>query len=678
MAFDLLKSLVSRSLSPLNISSLDDGTERLFLFTDASVFGCGGRLGQGSSRDTARPFRFFSAKFNSAQRNYSTTDQELLAVFVGTQKMHEHLPPKATRRHVRLWEVLAQYDFDWEFIPGVKNVLADALSRLAELDEEERLDLPDAPEPTPSSEDPEPFSSTLSERAHVVFASLVSSLSSVSSSSANFLALAPISVPSLTSSLPSAFLCSLRSSLQSDALTSKILAAPTSHSGFAVEDGLVFRADDGGWKMVLPAGRHRREDGRDAGLVETAVARCHELVGHLGASKTLSYTWRFFWWKSMATDVVDFCRSCEPCNRNKTPTTAPYGFLHAFDPPPRCWSRVGMDFVVGLPPSLFLSSSVDSILTVTDYLSKMVVLIPLKSTATAAEVAEAFHSHVFRRFGLPSSIVSDRDPKFTSAFWASLNRKIGVTLAMSTAAHPQTDGRAEVTNKTVDQVLRLLCEDSPDDWAPKLVACEFAINSATAAATGLAPFEVGDKAYLSSAGLRFPKGLASKFIPRYIGPYTISHAFPSSSNYSLELPPHLRIHNKFHASKLRPHLPNDDSRFPHRAFDAPPPVIAASDATEAEYLVEKVVDDKMMRGRRHFKVRYLGYSASEDQWRPEAELKATANETLDAYFALKKLRGKGVPRRARLSGLLFSLRASFSGGVSATSSSTSTTYSPGS
>ncbi|GAA5993574.1 hypothetical protein JCM11641_006642 [Rhodosporidiobolus odoratus] len=443
----------------------------------------------------------------------------------------------------------------------------------------------------------------------------------------------------------------------------------------------------------------------------------------------------------MATDVVDFCRSCEPCNRNKAPTTAPYGFLHAFDPPPRCWSRVGMDFVVGLPPSLFLSSSVDSILTVTDYLSKMVVLIPLKSTATAAEVVEAFHSHVFRRFGLPSSIVSDRDPKFTSAFWASLNRKIGVTLAMSTAAHPQTDGRAEVTNKTVGQVLRVLCEDSPDDWASKLVACEFAINSATAAATGLAPFEVvysflptvwpagsrddagnlaaegfaertrlyslaatdaiiasrvamthqenrhrrddtgvfqvGDKAYLSSAGLRFPKGLASKFIPRYIGPYTISHAFPSSSNYSLELPPHLRIHNKFHASKLR-HLPNDDSRFPHRAFNAPPPVIAASDATEAEYLVEKVVDDKMIRGRRHFKVRYLGYSASEDQWRPEAELKATAKETLDAYLTLKKLRGKGVPRRARLSGLLFSLRASFSGGVSATSSSTSTTYSPGS
>ncbi|GAA5980365.1 hypothetical protein JCM11641_001778 [Rhodosporidiobolus odoratus] len=489
MAFDLLKSLVPRSLSPLNLDAIDDGTERLFLFTDASVFGCGGWLGQEANRDTARPFRFFSAKFNSAQRNYSTTDQELLAVFVGTKKMHEHLvgfhfTVVCDHEPLKNW-----YELDWEFIPGVQNVLADALSRLAELDESERLGLPEAPEPTPAADNDTSFPSEPSDRAHVVLSFLLASLAAVGFPPSVPI-VAPLATSSITSSLPPTFLLSLRSALSSDTLASKILSSPSAHTGFAVNDGLVFREMGEGWRLVLPAGKFTRDDGRDSTLVETVVARSHELVGHLGASKTLEYTRRFFWWKTMAVDVVDFCRSCEACSRNKSTTQAPYGFLHAFDPPAWCWSRVGMDFVVGLPTSLFLSSPVDSILTVTDYLSKMVVLIPLLSTASALDVADLFHSHIFRRFGLPSTVVSDRDPKFTSDFWRALNARIGTSLTMSTAAHPQTDGRAEVTNKTVGQVLRTLCEDSPDNWASKVVACEFALNSVSSAATGLAPFEV--------------------------------------------------------------------------------------------------------------------------------------------------------------------------------------------
>ncbi|GAA5875038.1 hypothetical protein JCM1840_001746 [Sporobolomyces johnsonii] len=260
------------------------------------------------------------------------------------------------------------------------------------------------------------------------------------------------------------------------------------------------------------------------------------------------------------------------------------------------------------------------------------------------------HSGIFRRFGLPAAIVSDRDPKFTGNFWRALNAKVGTSLLMSTAAHPQTDGRAEVTNKSVGQILRIFCEDQPDDWASKIVACEFALNSAVAASTGLAPFEtvygflptawpagdwdqlgnlaadgtveraqlhalqatdamiaarvamvdqenrhrrdeadifaVGSKVFLSTASLKFPKGVASKFIPRFIGPYTITAASPASSTYSLDLPPHLRVHNKFHASKLRPHFPNDDARFHHRTFSTPPPVVDASDAAEAKYEIE--------------------------------------------------------------------------------------------
>ncbi|GAA5974836.1 hypothetical protein JCM11641_008388 [Rhodosporidiobolus odoratus] len=156
-------------------------------------------------KDLAHPFQYFSCKFNSAQRNYTTTNQELLAVFVGTKKMHEHLvgwrftvvcdheplktwllqPPRQHRRHVRLWEGLAEYDMDWEFIPGKKNTLAVALSRLAELEDEAAVtDLPFAPKPEPSADDPSPFPTELTTRAHTILASFTVALADVSSAPA--------------------------------------------------------------------------------------------------------------------------------------------------------------------------------------------------------------------------------------------------------------------------------------------------------------------------------------------------------------------------------------------------------------------------------------------------------------------------------------------------------------
>ena len=90
-AFELLKSLVPQTLTPLDLVKVDSGEERIFLVTDASQFGCGGWLGQGATLESARPARFFSTKFNRAQHVYTTTDQELLGVMNGCRKMHGHL-----------------------------------------------------------------------------------------------------------------------------------------------------------------------------------------------------------------------------------------------------------------------------------------------------------------------------------------------------------------------------------------------------------------------------------------------------------------------------------------------------------------------------------------------------------------------------------------------------------
>jgi hypothetical protein len=79
--------------------------------------------------------------------------------------------------------------------------------------------------------------------------------------------------------------------------------------------------------------------------------------------------------------------------------------------------------------------------------------------------------------GIPSSIVSDRDPVFTSGFWTELFRLAGVKLQLSSAFHPQTDGQTEVVNRIIGMYLRCLSGDRPKDWIRWLPWVEFCYNS---------------------------------------------------------------------------------------------------------------------------------------------------------------------------------------------------------
>jgi hypothetical protein len=749
---------------------VEQGADRVFVFTDASIHGVGGWIGQGPTRDTAIPFRFHSAKFNSAQLNYSTTDQELLAVLDTVTKFSDHLigrqftvvsdhlplqtywsqPPKPTRRHVRTWQQLSQFSFDWEFIEGRKNKLADSLSRLYEIEDIPFADSSDSQVTEPDLDDcfDEPFigpptRDTLTTIAALAFATRESagsvrslapgsappvlaalaldldpseliSLSDTSSEPAKSLPSNSRSL--LLTQLPLPFTDSLPAALAADTLFGPILAKVGDYPTFALVDGILFLEDQSGWRLVVPTGRTSDIGTASASspptFREAVINHGHAVLGHLGPQKTLSYLRHFFWWPLMHKDIFDYCRSCEQCARGKGGTQRPYGLLHPLPILTRPWSWAALDFMVGLPPVLYRGALVDSLLTVTDLFSKMVHLLPLSSTASAADVAELYHDGVYRLHGMQATIVSDRDPKFTGGFWQALHRKIGTKLAMSTSAHPQTDGASEVTNKTAVQILRIFVEDNPDDWALRTPDAEFAMNSATASATGLSPFEVaygylptswpvdtwsttdvptadgfgelvrlnwlrasdaliasrvlmttsdnrrrrpdapefqtGSLVYVSSKDLSFPASLSRKFIPRFVGPYKITDSYPSSSTYTVEFPPQFRIHSRIHASKLRPFFPNDEGRFPSRRLDAPPPDLPATDANDAVYLLEKVVADKIIGKRREFLVRYLGYSAGEDRWIPEAELADTAAELLTEYIARKggKLAEPGRSRRA--------------------------------
>ncbi|GMF43974.1 unnamed protein product [Phytophthora fragariaefolia] len=121
----------------------------------------------------------------------------------------------------------------------------------------------------------------------------------------------------------------------------------------------------------------------------------------------------------------------------------------------------------------------------------MVHLALVAAKVTADESAELFLDVVFQHHGLPDSIVSDHDPRFTSAFWTRLFALLGTRLLMSTAAHPETDGQTVRVNRVLGDVLRSYAT-SFTSWSSILPMAEFALNNATHAPTGLTPFFVNN------------------------------------------------------------------------------------------------------------------------------------------------------------------------------------------
>nr|KYP43122.1 Transposon Ty3-I Gag-Pol polyprotein [Cajanus cajan] len=101
------------------------------------------------------------------------------------------------------------------------------------------------------------------------------------------------------------------------------------------------------------------------------------------------------------------------------------------------WDSIAMDFVVGLPKS---ANNCDSIWVLVDRLTKCAHFLPVNIKCSLEKLTQLYVKEIVRLHGVPSSIISDRDPRFTSQFWQSLHQALGTKLRLSSAYHPQTDG----------------------------------------------------------------------------------------------------------------------------------------------------------------------------------------------------------------------------------------------
>jgi len=304
-----------------------------------------------------------------------------------------------------------------------------------------------------------------------------------------------------------------------------------------------------------------------------------------------------------------------------------------------------MDFIGELPES----EGFNAILVVTDQFTKVQHYTPAKTTWTASDIAAIYINEIWRLYGLPKHITSDRGPQFASKFLKEINKSLGINLCLSTAYHPQTDGLAKRAVQTLKQYLRIYCYDRQHRWRTWLPLTEFAYNTAATSTHKYSPycglygfdprtihlsdehefsspateewldrittvhnqvhdtlkqinnkrstihlekarrFAVNDWVLVDRRNLQIRAGNNRSLTNKWIGPYKVLKAIGSHA-YQLEVPEGTRWHNVVHTTLLKPFHRRDEDQ----DMDEDDPDV---------YEVESIVNSRKIRGVVKYRVR---------------------------------------------------------------------------
>jgi hypothetical protein len=592
------------------------------LEVDASGFAFGAVLSQKGEDGKKHPIAFYSATAIEAERNYDIYDLELLAIVKACRHWRPYLagsphkvivytdhanlqywrqPHKISRRIAREVLELSEFDIELHHIPGKSNGRADALSRRPDYDQGER------------------------DNENIVV-------------------------------LPDKLF------IQSGTTTFEPPHSVQNEDTLQpwVDPHQLKKINGEWWK-----GQRKVITG-DVEVRCNIIKNHHDLptYGHPGISRTTDLVARYHWWPNLATEVQNYVKGCAECQRHKINTQARKAPLSPITPVREAlpFQTIALDFIVKLP----ISNGYDSILTITDHdCSKAAIFIPCKETINAEGVAELYLRYVFPRYGLPTKIISDRDPRFTSKFMKELLHLIGATMNTSTAYHPRTDGQSERSNQFLGQFLRPWVNAQQDNWEPYLPIAEFAHNAWRNETTRQTPFSIlmgyepkadisnvptsipmielrrevwkraredahkfilqaqarwaqskkegrtfkeGDQVWLEGRNLHLDQP-SVKLAPKRHGPFIIKRVL-SPITYQLTLPHQWKIHDVFHVDLLTPYIETD---FHGPNYTRPPPDLIDG---EEEYEVESILKSRRYgRGRKvQYLVKWKGYSDSDNEW----------------------------------------------------------------
>lgn len=658
MAFQQLKDAIVEG--PVLI--LPDPKLPFVVHTDASGYAIGAVLQQDQGHGL-QPIAFLSKKMLPAETRYPVHEQELLAIITalgawrhylyGTKfvvrtdhKSLEHFKtqPLLSGRQSRWKDIIANFDFNIEYVEGKTNVVADGLSRRAD-----HSIKPVAVQP--------------------------------STQLLNMLRVTPHRLNVVTT-----LLCDIKTAMQNDpSYRAALVQRRTRADPIQVVGGFLYYKHN---RLVLP---------NDSVLRTRIMQECHDtpLGGHLGKDKTIEQVKRRVYWSGMDADIIKYVTSCDACQRNKPSQQAKMGQLMSLPIPRYPWQQVSMDLITGLPRS---RSGHDAIVVYVCKQTKQVHFVATVTNVTAPQLAQITIHEVVRLHGLPESILSDRDPRFTAHFWRAFWSQLGTTLTMSTAYHPQTDGQTERANRTLEEMLRSRINFQQNDWDEHLDMAELATNNALHASTGFTPFylnhgrdaklpldhaiaelvptnspeaadriarlqsdlhrarvnietaqhrqaryldprrrdvtfSVGDKVLLSTEHLKMT-GVAGtrspKFTYKYIGPFTVKRKVNDNA-YELDLPRQLQIHPVLNISRLKQY--HDPSvSFPSRPQpDHRPPADSIREDGAELFEVESIIAKRGSNRRVEYLVKWLGYPHWESTWEKSSSLLPDAEEAVAEF-----------------------------------------------
>lgn len=280
------------------------------------------------------------------------------------------------------------------------------------------------------------------------------------------------SCAAITTSVPN-WLTMVTSSFAQD-LLSKLALDPAAVPNYTLQSGILRY-------------RNRIWIGANTDIQKELIGTFHDSAwgSHSGIPVTHMKIKQCFAWRGMKSSIHDYTRACSVCQQSKPDRAKSPGLLQPLPVSASAWQVISLDFIEGLP----LSGSFNCVLVVADLLTKYAHFVPLCHPFTAAGVAKAFFTNVYRLHGLPTTIISDRDRILTSRFWTELFCLVDVQLARSTAYHPQSDGQTERINQCLETDLRCFVHACPSQWHAWLSNSEFWYNSSLHSAIGRSPFE---------------------------------------------------------------------------------------------------------------------------------------------------------------------------------------------
>jgi RNase H-like domain found in reverse transcriptase/Reverse transcriptase (RNA-dependent DNA polymerase)/Integrase zinc binding domain/Integrase core domain len=341
----------------------------------------------------------------------------------------------------------------------------------------------------------------------------------------------------------------------------------------------------------------------------------HETAGHPGELEMYNAVKQHYWWPGLWIFVKNYVKGCGICQQFKIdrnpshPSFIPVEGAISTRPFAHC----SMDLITDLPPA----EGSDSILVVVDQgLSKGVILCPTTKTVTMNGIGDLLHENLYKWFGLPDKMLSDRGPQFAAKAFRAMLSRLGVNLVLSMAYHPQMDGTMEHVNQEIEAYLAIYCHSHPETWKKNLATMEFTHNNRrhanwpktsfeiiqgespkalpltykntkfssiddkikqmmtdhdeALAAHELArariaerrqntftPFTVEQKVWLDTRNMK--TNYHKKIAPKREGPFEIEEVL-GPVTYQLKLPITWKVHNMFHAVLLKPYIKTEVHR----------------------------------------------------------------------------------------------------------------------